>query len=163
MKQNYIIGMGIGILVIVIVAIVVISYYNSKKKGNYSQEPVGFPLKPCFSCGTPGTPPASISGNPYYKKPCHKVMYTDKDPDQYYSVLVNGQESYPCNDCYQPWNQYGGVKSGANPKVLDCAGDAIAEGAGMNQCEIVDVENRLNRTSKVFTRCKGLSTFDILL
>lgn len=57
--------------------------------------------------------------------------------------LKNGKEEYPCNNCYQPFSYYGGLKEGVTPEPMeDC---------------------RLDRQNQIYTKCRGVDIFGVLL
>ena len=83
------------------------------------------------------------------------------------------KERYPCNQCIQAYSRYGGyLYNIAPPRFaeqdhtdLNFGGCSIGRyvGAGMTQADIAETENRLNRTEKIFTRCRSVSPYDILM
>lgn len=120
----------ITILVLISAVVVTLSVYNQEK---CTQN------QPC--------------ANKQTQNCCSSTMQMSKMSAQQRSNLKNGTQAYPCNNCYQPWSYYGGIKNGIQPEDV-CAGDLLT--SGLDDC-------RLNRTNEIYTKCRGVDTFDILL
>ena len=126
--------------------------------------PVDYRLQTPRGCHEPAEPESGWSAWPQHytgKGKCTTYNYGDENDDQLFRVLVTGKEHYPCNQCVQPYNKYGGAKAGAYPTGRQSK--LPGSGSGATQCEIADTENRLLRTDKVYTRCRGVSSFDVLM
>jgi hypothetical protein len=114
-------------------------------------------LKPNPQCTTCTSPyPDGWSKYPEFYMGCtERYNQGPEDDSAMFRTLSTGTEYYPCNNCTQPYSRYGGAKGGVSAPPFNAG--------GTTQCEIADTEGLLLRSSQVYTRCRGLSTYNVMM